>query len=221
VTTVDVAVCPPFTALAAVADRLRGAHLKVGAQNVYWEKQGAFTGEITPPMLQGLADYVLIGHSERRKLFGETDESVNKKVHAVLAHHLIPIIAVGENLAEMEAGRTGEVITRQVRAAFVGLSMEQARACVIAYEPVWAIGTGRAATPEGANAVIAEHIRASLTRLYDPATAHTIRVQYGGSVTPANARDLLTQPHIDGALVGGASLKAPDFTAIVLAAVPS
>ena len=215
---VEVAVCPPFTALAAVADRLRGTSIKVGAQNVYWEKQGAYTGEITPPMLQGLVDYVIIGHSERRKLFGETDATVNKKVHAVLAHNLLPIIAVGENLDENEAGKTGEVVTRQIRGGFQGLSAEQARTCVVAYEPVWAIGTGRAATPDGANSVIAQFIRAPLADLYGDAVAQAIRVQYGGSVTPANARELLSQPDIDGALVGGASLKAPDFTAIVKAA---
>ena len=215
---VEVAVCPPFTALAAVAERLRGTGIKVGAQTMYWEKQGAYTGEITPLMLQGLVDYVIIGHSERRKLFGETDETVNKKVHAALAHGLLPIVAVGENLDENEAGQTGAVVTRQMRGAFQGLSADQARTCVVAYEPVWAIGTGRAATPEGANGVIAQ-IRATLAELYGDAVAQTIRIQYGGSVTPANARELLSQPDIDGALVGGASLKAPDFTAIVKAAV--
>ena len=215
---VEVAVCPPFTALAAVAERLRGTGVKVGAQNMYWEKQGAYTGEITPLMLQGLVDYVIIGHSERRKLFGETDETVNKKVHAALAHSLLPIIAVGENLDQNEAGQTGAVVTRQMRGAFQGLSADQARTCVVAYEPVWAIGTGRAATPEGANGVIAQ-IRATLAELYGDAVAQAIRIQYGGSVTPANARELLSQPDIDGALVGGAALKAPDFTAIVKAAV--
>jgi triosephosphate isomerase (TIM) len=230
---VDIVVCPPFTALFSVAERLRGTRppqppnvggsqggkLKVGAQNMYWEKQGAYTGEVTPLMLQGLVDYVIIGHSERRKLFGETDETVNKKVHAALAHGLIPIIAVGEVLEENEAGQTGEVVTRQIRGAFAGLDESQARGCVVAYEPVWAIGTGKAATPTGANAVIGLHIRGALAGLYGEATAQAIRVQYGGSVTPANARELLGQPDIDGALVGGASLKAADFTAIVQAAV--
>ena len=219
VSDVQIVVVPPFTAIYAVADRLKGTNVRVGAQNMYWEKSGAYTGEVTPLMLQGVVDYVIIGHSERRKLFGETDETVNKKVHAVLAQELLPIIAVGENLDENEAGKTGEVVTRQIRGGFQGLSADQARTCVVAYEPVWAIGTGRAATPDGANSVIAQYIRATLADLYGDAVAQAIRIQYGGSVTPANARELLSQPDIDGALVGGASLKAPDFTAIVKAAV--
>ncbi len=219
VTGVDVVVCPPFTALYAVAERLKGTRIKVGAQNMYWEKQGAYTGEITPLMLQGVVDYVILGHSERRKLFGETDETVNKKVHAALAHNLIPIIAVGEVLEENEAGKTAEVVTRQIKGAFAGLTADQAQGTVVAYEPVWAIGTGKAATPAGANAVIGLNIRGALAELYGETVAQAIRIQYGGSVTPANARELLGQPDIDGALVGGAALKAPDFTAIVQAAL--
>ncbi|MCW5852826.1 MAG: triose-phosphate isomerase [Anaerolineae bacterium] len=213
---VEMAVCPPFTALAAVAERLRGTSIKVGAQNVYWEKQGAYTGEITPPMLQGLVDYVIIGHSERRKLFGETDETVNKKVHAVLAHNLLPIIAVGENLDENEAGKTGAVVTRQIRGGFQGLSADQARTCVVAYEPVWAIGTGETATPAVAQQACA-YIRGVLREI-SPVYADAIRIQYGGSVNAENAAELLSQPDIDGALVGGASLKADQFAAICAAA---
>lgn len=216
---VDKVVCPPFTALYAVAERLRGTNIKVGAQDMYWEKSGAYTGQVTPLMLQGVVDYVIIGHSERRKLFGETDETVNKKLHAALAYGLIPIVAVGETLEENESGQTGTVLTRQMRGAFVGVSAEQARGLVVAYEPVWAIGTGRAATPDGANAVIRDFVRGTLAQIYDEATAQAIRIQYGGSVTPDNVRDLLGQPDIDGALVGGASLKAPDFTALVKGAV--
>ena len=214
---VDMVVCPPFTALYPVAERLKGTFLKVGAQNMYWEKSGAYTGEVTPTMLQGLVDYVIVGHSERRKMFGETDETVNKKVHAALAHNLIPFIAVGETLEENEAGHTSAVVARQVRAAYEGLSAEQARGTVVAYEPVWAIGTGRAATPEGANAVHRE-IRAVLAQRYDHAVADAIRIQYGGSMNAANALELLSEPDIDGGLIGGAALKSADFTTIIKAA---
>lgn len=214
---VDMVVCPSFTAIYPVAERLKGTFLRVGAQNMHWEKSGAFTGEVTPVMLQGLVDYVILGHSERRKMFGETDETVNKKVLAALAHHLIPIIAVGETLEENEAGHTNAVVARQVRAAYEGVSGAQARGTVVAYEPVWAIGTGRAATPEGANAVHRE-IRAVLAQAYDHATADAIRIQYGGSMNAANALELLQESDIDGGLIGGAALKSADFTAIIKAA---
>lgn len=214
---VERVLCPPFVALAAVAPLLPEG-IGLGAQNMHWEKSGAFTGEISAPMLAGLVQYVILGHSERRQYFAETDESVNRKVKTALAHGLTPIICVGENLAENEAGQTGEVVTRQVRAAYSGLSAEDALKTVIAYEPVWAIGTGKAATPEQANAVHAQHIRALLAELYSSDVANQLRIQYGGSVTAANAESLMKQPDIDGALVGGASLKPADFAAIVRAA---
>lgn len=215
---VDRVICPPFTALASVAPLLAGTGVGLGAQNMHWEKSGAYTGEISAPMLAGLCQYVILGHSERRQYFGETDEAVNKKVHAALAHGLTPIICVGENLAQNEAGETAAVVSTQTRAAYAGLSPEQALRTVVAYEPVWAIGTGRAATPAGANAVIGLHIRGALAELYSAAVADAVRVQYGGSVTAANAVELMSQPDIDGALVGGASLKPNEFGAIVKAA---
>jgi triosephosphate isomerase (TIM) len=215
---VERVLCPPFTALSAVAPLLSGTGIALGAQNMYWEKSGAYTGEISPLMLAGLCQYVILGHSERRQYFGETDEGVNKKAKAALAHGLTPIICVGENLAENEAGQTAAVVTRQTRAAYAGLSADDVLKTVIAYEPVWAIGTGKAATPAGANAVIGLHIRGALSDLYSSSVADSIRVQYGGSVTAANAEDLMAQPDIDGALVGGASLKPAEFGAIVRAA---
>ena len=218
ITGVERALCPPFVALTTVAPLLAGTGIGLGAQNMHWEKSGAFTGEISPAMLVGLCQYAIIGHSERRQFFGETDENVNKKVKAALAHDLIPIICVGENLAENEAGQTSAVVTRQTRGAYADLSAEEALKTIIAYEPVWAIGTGKAATPAGANAVIGLHIRGCLSDLYSADVAESIRVQYGGSVTAANAADLMAQPDIDGALVGGASLKPQEFVAIVKAA---
>ncbi len=217
-TGVERVLCPPFVALTAVRPLLPGTGVGLGAQNMHWEKAGAYTGEISPVMLAGLCQYVILGHSERRQYFGETDENVNRKVHAALAHRLTPIICVGENLAENEAGQTGDVVTRQVRGAFAGLPAEAAQQTIVAYEPVWAIGTGKAATPAGANAVIAGPIRGALAGLYSPEVAAAIRVQYGGSVTAANAAELMSQPDINGALVGGASLKPAEFTAIVKAA---
>jgi triosephosphate isomerase len=215
---VDRIICPSFVALASVAPMLQGTGVLLGAQNMHWEKSGAYTGEVAAAMLAGLCDYVIIGHSERRQFFGETDETVNKKVMAALAAGLTPIICVGENLAENEAGRTAEVVGRQTRAAYAGLGEAEALKTVIAYEPVWAIGTGKAATPAGANAVIGLHIRGALAELFNSAAAERIRVQYGGSVTGANAVDFMAQPDIDGALVGGASLKPAEFEAIVRAA---
>jgi triosephosphate isomerase len=217
-TSVERVICPPFVALAPVAPLLAGTGIALGAQNMHWEKSGAFTGEVSPLMLAGLCQYVIVGHSERRQFFAETDEGVNKKVKAALAHGLTPIICVGENLAENESGQTAAVVVRQARAACAGLSADDALKTVIAYEPVWAIGTGKAATPAGANAVIGLHIRGALAEMYSSAVADSIRVQYGGSVTAANAADLMAQPDIDGALVGGASLKPAEFGAIVKAA---
>jgi triosephosphate isomerase len=197
---------------------LAGTGVALGAQNMHWEKAGAYTGEISGAMLAGLCQYVIVGHSERRQYFGETDETVNKKARAALANGLTPIICVGENLAENEAGRTAEVVVRQTRAALAGLAAQEVLQTVLAYEPIWAIGTGKAATPAGANAVIGLHIRGALAELYTAAVADAVRVQYGGSVTGANAVELMSQPDIDGALVGGASLKAGEFGAIVRAA---
>ena len=211
---VDAVICPPFPALAPVAAELEGSTIGLGAQNFYWEPQGAFTGEVSAPMLVDVGcHFVIIGHSERRQLFGETDEHVHRKLLAVLQHPLTPIVCVGETLAQREAGQTFEVVGRQLDAALFGLSAAQATRLVIAYEPVWAIGTGKTATPAQAQEVHA-FIR---QRLKASGAAEAIRIQYGGSVTAANAAELLQQPDIDGALVGGASLKVDSFAAIVKA----
>ncbi len=212
---VEVVVCPPFVALTVVKEALTGSKIGLGAQNVYWEEKGAFTGEISPLMLKDLVTYVIIGHSERRQYFGETDETVNKRVRAALAHGLTPIMCVGETLAQRESGETSVVVTRQVTNGLAGLSAEEMKSIVIAYEPVWAIGTGRASTGEDANAVVARNIRAPLSKLFGEEVAQGIRVQYGGSVTPANIEEFMGVPEIDGALVGGASLKVADFTTII------
>jgi len=215
---VECVICPPFIALTMLAPRLAGSGISLGAQTMHWEEAGAFTGEISPLMLKDLCDYVILGHSERRASFGETDETVNKRLHAAVRHGLTPIVCVGETLAENEAGRTADVVGRQVRGGLAGLTAEQGGRVVIAYEPVWAIGTGRAATPEGAGAVVDRIIRPGLGALFGGETADAIRVQYGGSVTAANAASFFEQPGIDGALVGGASLKPAEFLAIVAAA---
>ncbi len=214
-TRVEVILCPPFVCLPAVHAEIKNSRLGLGAQNLHWEKSGAFTGEISAPMLSGWCSHVIIGHSERRQFFGETDQTVNKKVKAALAHNLTPIICVGELLAEYEANKTNEVVTRQMKGAYDGLSKDDALKTIIAYEPVWAIGTGKAATGAGANSVIGLSIRGVISDLYGASVADSIRVQYGGSVTPANIKEFMTQPDIDGALVGGASLKANDFQTIV------
>lgn len=216
VTGCDVAVCPPFPALAAVRDALAGSGIGLGAQNIHWEPAGAFTGEVSPPMVAELCDYVIIGHSERRTLFGETDEMVNRKLHAALAHGLRPILCVGENLEQNQAGETEAFVGAQVRAAFEGITAEQAQVITVAYEPIWAIGTGLPATGEGANAIIGGTVRGTLAALYGDDVAQAIRIQYGGSVKPANIVEFMSQPEIDGALVGGASLKADDFAAIIV-----
>ncbi len=216
---VTVVLCPPFTAIEQVAGLVRDTPIKVGAQNLFWEPKGAFTGEIAPAMIRELGEYVIIGHSERRQYFGETDESVNKRIKAALAQRLKPIVCVGENLAQNEAGQTQQVVSGQMRGAFKDIARDDARGIVVAYEPVWAIGTGRAASGTGANAVIVSAIRGALAELYDDATAQTVRVQYGGSVSPKNVAEFFAQPDIDGALVGGASLVAGDFVAICRAAV--
>ncbi len=212
---VERVVCPPFVSLAGLAERLRGTGVRLGAQNVYAEAKGAFTGEISPAMLQGLVDYVIVGHSERRHVLGETDEVVARKVRAVLDHGLLPILCVGETLEQRDAGETERVLRRQVRSALEGLASPAS--LVVAYEPVWAIGTGRAATTADANAGNGV-IRRELAEVLGEEAARSTRIQYGGSVTPENATELLAQPEIDGALVGGASLKAEPFAQIVRAA---
>ncbi len=214
---VEVVLCPPFTSLSAVRDLIKDTGIGLGVQNIHWEAAGAFTGEISAKMAAELAGYAIIGHSERRTYFGETDETVNKKTLAALMAGLTPIVCVGETLAENEAGRTAEVVSRQVKLGLAGLKAEQMQDVVIAYEPVWAIGTGRAATPEGANAVHRDVIRKLLAELFGQKTADEIRILYGGSVTGDNAAELFAQSDIDGGLVGGASLK-PDFIKIVKAA---
>lgn len=215
ITGVDVVLCPPFTALSAVQSVIANTSIGLGAQNMHWEEQGAFTGEVSPVMLAGLCDYVILGHSERRQFFGETDEGVNKKAKAALAHHLLPIICVGENLQQNEAGETESFVGGQVKAAFDGLSAEEAVKVIVAYEPIWAIGTGRNAEPADANHIIGRSIRGVLASLYDQDVAQQIRVQYGGSVKPDNIEAFMAQPEVDGALVGGASLKADSFVALV------
>ena len=217
VDTVDRVFCPPYLAIPIVAELVTGTPLGVGAQDLYWEESGAYTGEVAPAMIAEFCHYVIIGHSERREYFGETDETVNKKIVAALKHGLIPIVCVGETLALREAGRTESWVAGQVRAALDGLAAEQVAGLVIAYEPIWAIGTGLAATAEEAERVIGEVVRATVRELYGDATADAVRIQYGGSVKPDNAHELMGQPNIDGALIGGASLKAADFVAIVQA----
>ena len=204
--------CPPFVSLTAVKELIRGTPIKLGAQNMYFEKSGAYTGEVSPLMLAGLCEYVILGHSERRGYFGETDQTVNKKVKAALAVGLTPIVCVGESLKENEAGETIAVVTRQVKGAFEGI--DSPKGAVIAYEPIWAIGTGKAATGAQANATI-KVIRDTVAKLYGDQVAQAIRIQYGGSANSANIAEFISQPDIDGALVGGASLKAADFLGIV------
>lgn len=215
----DLAVCPPATALAAVSDILAGSNIGVGAQTMFWEDQGAYTGEIAPPMVKELGEYVILGHSERRQYFGATDETVNKKLKAAIGADLTPIVCVGESLEQNEAGETVDFVGNQIRGAFEGVPQEAARKVVLAYEPIWAIGTGRTAMPEDADRIIREAIRETLTDLYDKETAQSIRVQYGGSVKPNNMASFIVMPEIDGALVGGASLNVDDFAAIVRNAI--
>jgi triosephosphate isomerase len=212
---IDVAVCPPFPALSAVRQALAGSSIEIGAQNVHWEQAGAFTGEVSPSMLVGLCDYVIIGHSERRTIFGESDDMVNRKLRAALEHGLKPIVCVGENLEQNQAGQTEAVVGPQVQAAFQGIDAGQARGVVLAYEPIWAIGTGVAADGPGAAAIIGGVVRGTLADIYGADVAQAVRIQYGGSVKPANVAEFMQEPEIDGALVGGASLRAADFAAIV------
>jgi triosephosphate isomerase len=212
---VETVVCPPFVSLPAVADALAGVKIGVGAQNMHWAENGAYTGEVSAAMLKGLAGYVIIGHSERRQYFAETDESVNKKIVAALAHGLVPIVCVGEDLAQNEAGVTETFVSGQVRAAFAGISADYARGVVVAYEPIWAIGTGKTATSEVANRVCGLVVRGALAEIYGEEVAQAIRIQYGGSANEKNIGELMAMPDIDGALIGGASLKVDAFVEMV------
>jgi triosephosphate isomerase len=215
---VDVAVFPPYVYLDSAAAALAGSPVGWGAQDVYFEPNGAFTGEISTAMLADLGcRYVILGHSERRRVLGETNQVVNKKVHAALTAGLVPIICVGELLAEREAGATGRVIREQFEGSLAGVSAEQIVKSVLAYEPIWAIGTGKVATPEQAEEVHKD-LRKILADRYNTAVAEAVRIQYGGSVKASNAAQLLAQPNVDGALVGGASLKADEFLGIVVGA---
>lgn len=217
---VERVLCPPFTSLMILSAQLSGTGVGIGAQNMHWAESGAYTGEISPQMVREFCEYVIIGHSERRTYFGETDESVNRKLKSALALGLVPIVCIGETLEEYEAGVTGEVITRQTLEGLKDIGTASASMIVVAYEPVWAIGTDRAATAEGANAVLRDYIRPALARLFGSGLAQNLRILYGGSVTVANATEFFRQPEIDGALVGGASLKVDEFVKIVEAARP-
>lgn len=216
---VEVILCPPATGLTAVAAALRSTPIAVGGQHVHWESDGAYTGEISVPMLVGLATYAIAGHSERRQLFGETDEDVRRKTLAILAGGLTPIVAVGESLDQRDGGQTLGVLRSQVTQVFESLTPEEAAASVVAYEPVWAIGTGRNATPEQAQEAIG-WIRDTVAAVNGQPAADRARIQYGGSVSPDNCDELLSREGIDGALVGGASLDAAKFATIVRAAAP-
>jgi triosephosphate isomerase (TIM) len=213
-------VCPPFTALMPISAMLEGTEVGVGAQDLYWEKSGAYTGQISPEMVKEFCQYVILGHSERRTLFGETDETVNNKVKAALNAGLIPIVCIGETLEENETNQTFTVINRQVREGLKGLTHEQAGRLVIAYEPVWAIGTGRAANPESANKIHKDVVRAAVSKMFGDNVGNHVQILYGGSVKGDNAAEYFKMSDIDGALVGGASLKAADFLRIVEAAAP-
>jgi len=211
----DIVIAPPYTAIGAAVDAARGSAIHIAAQNLHWENEGAFTGEVSGPMIVDAGcNLVIIGHSERRQYFGETDESVNKKIKAALAAGLTPIVCVGETLAEREANDTREVLQRQFTGGFAGLTPEEFSRILMAYEPVWAIGTGRTATPEIA-AEVHRHIRQLVAVQYSLDEASQVRILYGGSVKPDNIRGLMFQPDIDGALVGGASLDPKSFAAIV------
>ncbi len=215
-TDVDVAVCPPYVNLTAVYNVIKDSNVKLGAQDVHWEAKGAYTGKISCDMLkQAGVTYVIIGHSEQRAYFNETDETVNKKIKAVLAADLLPIVCIGETLDERNGGRMEAVVETQTRGAFVDISKEDALKCTLAYEPVWAIGTGETATPEQANEAHV-FVRKILADIYDEDTAQAIRIQYGGSMKPENAKELLEQSDVDGGLIGGAALKPDAFAGIVI-----
>ncbi len=212
---VDVILCPPFTNLSSVVDVVKGTNIGVGAQNLHWEENGAFTGEISADMLRSVGcKYVIIGHSERRQYFGEIDETVNKKIKAALAAGLVPIVCVGETLEERQADKTDEVVETQIKGAFKDISSSDAERMVVAYEPVWAIGTGKVATPQQAQDVHA-FTRSLFKAIYSEQVAETVRIQYGGSMKPGNAAELLANPDVDGGLIGGASLDADSFMGII------
>ena len=207
--------CPPFIAIPKVSRLVSGTEIGVGAQDVHWEESGAYTGEVSPSMVAEFCSHVIIGHSERREHFGETDQTVNLKVKAALTHGLTPIVCVGETIELRRQGQTERWVSDQVKAALEDLSADQVATVVLAYEPIWAIGTGLAATAEEAERVCGQVVRATVAELFGGAAADVIRIQYGGSVKPANAAELMGQPNIDGALVGGASPRATDFVEIV------
>jgi triosephosphate isomerase len=218
-TAAEIVIAAPATSLESVAAALAGTHVGLAAQNMHYELKGAYTGEVSAPMLVAIGcKYVILGHSERRQLFGETDEGVHRKLKVALAHGLTPIVCIGESLAEREAGQTNDKVAFQVRAALGGIAASDVPRIVLAYEPIWAIGTGKTASPEQAQEVHAA-IRALVTELYGAATADALRIQYGGSVKPDNAASLMSCADIDGALVGGASLKADSFAAIIAGAL--
>jgi triosephosphate isomerase len=216
---VDLVVCTPYIDLPLAKEVLAESNIKIGAQNLHWESSGAFTGEISAPMLKDLCEYVIIGHSERRAMFGETNETVNKKVIAALGAGLLPIVCVGETLEENESGQTEAVVDRMVREGLKGLSNEEATKIVVAYEPVWAIGTGKTATPDQANDVHKNVVRPILREMFGEEIGNGMRILYGGSVKPSNATELFGQSDIDGGLIGGASLKTADFVGIVKGAL--
>ena len=215
---VEKVLCPPFTSLSVLSAMLEGSDIGLGAQNMHWEEKGAFTGEVAPGMVKEFCDYIIIGHSERRAYFGETDENVNRKLRAALKFDLIPIVCVGETLDQYESGLTSEVVRRQIRLGFADIDSALGARIVVAYEPVWAIGTGKASSGENANEVLGQVIRPALSDLFGVEAAQSIRILYGGSVTASNASEFFTQPEIDGALVGGASLKTDEFIGITKAA---
>ncbi|MBN1312585.1 MAG: triose-phosphate isomerase [Anaerolineae bacterium] len=208
---VEKVICSSFVALAPLADAFKGTDFKLGSQDIYWEEQGAFTGEVSPLMLKEVCQMAIIGHSERRQYFGETDETVNKKIKAALAHGLTPIVCVGESLEQNQAGETEQFVGKQVRAALDGITAGQMADIVIAYEPIWAIGTGLAATADDANRIIGQVVRAAISELYGGTVAGQTRILYGGSVNTKNVEELMQQPDVDGGLVGGASLKPDDY----------
>ena len=215
ITEVDIVVCPVFTALSVVLDVLLESNIAVGAQNLYWEDSGAFTGEVSAPMLKHIGvEYAIIGHSERRQYFGETNETVNKKIKAALKHNLIPIVCVGENLKEREANKTFDVVKNHCQEGLKNFTAEEIKKVIIAYEPVWAIGTGKNATAKEAEEVH-KFIRELLRKMYNEEVSANVRIQYGGSVNSDNIKELMAEPDVDGALVGGASLKSDSFVKIV------
>lgn len=212
---VDCVICPTYVCLPAVSDTVQATSVAVGAQNMYWEESGAFTGEVSAPMLSGIAQYVIIGHSERRQYFGDTNETVNKKVKSALAHDITPIMCCGESLEQNEAGETDSFVSEQVKAGLAGLTDDQVSSLIIAYEPIWAIGTGLAATAQQAQDICGDTVRAAVREVYGDDVAQSVRVLYGGSTKPSNIAEIMQKPDIDGALIGGAALKADDYCDMV------